>query len=159
MPSKPRPSSRRLSEAHAGIDVLRRLSEAFGRRRQQLAAAVGLTEQQWAVLEEVSTEHFMPTMFARRRESSAAAVSKILRQLKDKDLISVSVGKSDGRQRDYQLTGEGERIIAKLRAQRALAIEEVWLSLEPADLEAFTRVGSALAARLEAYATTPPTPT
>ena len=156
MPSKAHPSSKRLSAAHAGIDVLRRLSEAFGRRRQQLAAAVGLTEQQWAVLEEVSTEHFMPTMFARQRESSAAAVSKILRQLKDKDLISVSVGEDDARQRNYLLTAEGQRIIAELRRHRARAIDEVWLGLAPADLEAFTRVGSALAARLEAYATTPP---
>ena len=69
---------------HRAIECLQQLTAAFGQRRQQLAADVGLTEGQWAVLEEIATEHFMPSMFARARESSAAAVSKTLRQLSEK---------------------------------------------------------------------------
>src|SRR5688572_9901830 len=111
------------AETHAAIDTLRRLSEVFRQRRQQLAASVGLTEQQWSVLEEISTEHFMPSMFARQRESTAAAVSKILRQLLDKELVVVSLSAEDGRQRHYELTDAGRRSLGRLRAERERAID------------------------------------
>src|SRR5688572_13926862 len=86
------------------IEQLQRLADLFVQRREQLARAVGLTVQQWHVLEEISDEHFMPSMFARSRESSAAAVSKIIRQLLDKGLVAVAVDAKDGRVRRYTLT-------------------------------------------------------
>jgi DNA-binding MarR family transcriptional regulator len=130
------------------------LSELFQQRRAQLAHGVGLTEHQWSVLEEISTEHFMPTMFARRRESSPAAVSKTLRQLGGKGLISVRVSKADGRQRKYELTAKGRRVMSELRESRERAIRDVWLPLDGGDVARFTAFGTLLIERLEAYSTT-----
>jgi len=53
---------------------------------------VDLSDQQLGRFGEISSEHFMPSLFAKQRESSAAAVSKILRQLLGKDLVSVPPG-------------------------------------------------------------------
>jgi DNA-binding MarR family transcriptional regulator len=140
-----------LPDVHAAVACLGRLTELFRQRRQQLAASVGLTEQQWSVLDEIENEHFMPSMFARRRESSAAAVSKILRQLQDKELVVVSLSTSDGRQRNYELSPLGKRALDRLRAHRQHAISEVWLELDATELAAFTRFGNELTERLERY--------
>jgi len=142
------------ASVHAAIACLQRLTDVFQQRRVQLAQSVGLSEQQWAVLEEISNEHFMPSMFARSRASSAAAVSKILRQLVDKHLVRSKVDSDDGRQRRYELTAKGKAAMATLRQKREQAIQAVWTSLDGPALEAFTRFGDALTERLEAYATT-----
>jgi DNA-binding MarR family transcriptional regulator len=139
-------------EIHEAISCLRRLTEAFGKRRRQLALAAGLTEHQWRVLEEISSEHFMPSMFARSRESSPAAVSKTLRQLANKGLISASVSKADGRQRKYVLTARGRRTLDNLRLRREEAIAHVWVGLDARPLRTFTQFGNRLTQRLEEYA-------
>ena len=102
-------SSNQTNRVHGAIACLQRLAGLLAERRAQIARSVELTEQQWAVLEEISTEHFMPSLFAKQRESSAAAVSKILRQLLAKGLVSVQLGEEDGRQRRYELTAKGKR--------------------------------------------------
>lgn len=79
----------------------------------------------------------MPSMFARSRESSAAAVSKTLRQLADKGLVESSVASADGRQRKYQLTGKGKRTMTRLRQQREEAIEQVWAKFDEPSLKRF----------------------
>jgi DNA-binding MarR family transcriptional regulator len=145
-------SSTQASRIHAAIACLQRLTDLFAERRQQLARSVGLSEQQWAVLEEISSEHFMPSLFARQRESSAAAVSKILRQLLQKELVSVGLGAGDGRQRRYELTAKGKRCIEGLRREREVAIRTVWSGFDSAGLEAFSRFGTRLAQRLTSYA-------
>jgi 3-isopropylmalate/(R)-2-methylmalate dehydratase large subunit len=86
---------------HQAIVTLGRLTEAFRQRREQLARGAGITEHQWSVLEEISTEHFMPSMFAHRNASSPAAVSKVIAKLAEKGLIRVSLSRRDGRQRDF----------------------------------------------------------
>jgi DNA-binding MarR family transcriptional regulator len=139
-------------ELYQAIACLQRLADAFERRRTQLAGSVGLTEHQWAVLEEISSEHFMPSMFAKTRASTPAAVSKTIRQLVDKGLVSVSLSKSDGRQRDYVLTSQGKRAMAKLRHDRELAIRRIWLPLDRDRLRSFVAFGTALTERLEQYA-------
>lgn len=138
----------REGRVHRAIEVLGKLAELFRQRREQLAAEAGLTDQQWEVLEEISTDHFMPTMFAQKRESSAAAVSKIIRQLVDKSFVTVRVASGDARHRDYALTARGRRVIEGLRQSRAEAIERVWLPFPPADLDAFVTFGTTLASRL-----------
>jgi len=137
---------------HAAIACLQRLTDLFAERRQQLARSVDLSDQQWAVLEEISSEHFMPSLFAKQRESSAAAVSKILRQLLGKDLVSVRLGARDGRQRRYELTAKGKRCIEGLRREREAAIRAVWNAFDSGDLDAFTNFGARLAQRLTHYA-------
>ena len=104
------------------------------------------------VLEEISTEHFIPSLFARSRESSAAAVSKVLRQLLDKDLVRVSVSDADGRQRQYELSDAGKRTIDELRRERQRAIEAIWREMSEADLNTFNALSAALIARIERYA-------
>jgi DNA-binding MarR family transcriptional regulator len=140
-----------LADVHDAVACLGRLSEIFRQRRLELAASVGLTEQQWSVLDEIEQEHFMPSLFARRHDSSAAAVSKILRQLLDKELVVVSLSSSDGRQRNYELSAEGKRKLDRLREMRQHAIAEVWLEFSADELLAFTRFGNELIARLERY--------
>jgi DNA-binding MarR family transcriptional regulator len=140
-----------LGDVHGAVECLGRLTEVFRQRRQELAASVGLTEQQWSVLDEIEQADFMPSMFARRRESSPAAVSKILRQLQDKELVVVSLSSSDGRQRNYELSAEGKRALERLRERRQHAITEVWLKFDAASLGAFTRFGNELIERLERY--------
>src|SRR6187402_3093821 len=104
-----------LAEVHGAVECLGRLTEIFRQRRQELASSVGLTEQQWSVLDEIEQADFMPSMFARQRESSPAAVSKILRQLQDKELVVVSLNSSDGRQRNYELSARGKSTLERLR--------------------------------------------
>ena len=145
-------SNTELAEIHAAIDCLGRLSAAFGDRREQLAQSVGLTDHKWGVLEEISTEHFMPSMFARQRDSTPAAVSKTLRQLIDKGLVEVKLNKSDGRQRDYQLTRRGKRTMDELRDARARAIEQIWQKLDRDEVRNFTSFGNKLAQALVEHA-------
>ena len=111
-----------------------------------------MTVQQWRVLEEIGGENFMPSMFARERESSPAAVSKIIRQLLDKGLVAVSVSEADGRQRDYALTAAGRRVMERLRESRSRAVAAVWSGLDAARLADFTSFSSELINRLESYA-------
>jgi DNA-binding MarR family transcriptional regulator len=141
-----------VTDAHAAIECLARLAELYQARREQLAESVGLTDQQWGVLEEIATEHFMPSLFARRRASSPAAVSKMLRQVTDKGLVVVAIAKDDARQRKYSLTPKGKRVMESLRKSREDAIREVWLKLDGGDMRAFTAFGGALMTRLEDYA-------
>jgi len=140
-----------VSTVHRSIELLQRLSDLFQQRREQLAERVGLTEQQWRVLEEIATEHFIPSLFAKSRESSAAAVSKTLRQLLDKELVRVSVSADDGRQRRYELSAKGRRTMERLREHRQHAIDAIWLDLAEADLRSFNRLGAELIERLERY--------
>lgn len=127
------------------------MADLFALRREQLARSVGLTVQQWHVLEEISDEHFMPSMFARRRESSAAAVSKILRQLQDKKLIEVALDGSDGRVRRYTLSADGKQVMQQLRRNREAAITAVWGELNRESLQAFEKFAGELSDRLELY--------
>ncbi len=138
-----------LQTVHSAIAQLQRLTELFQKRRAQLAADVGLTEQQWGLLEEISSEHFMPSMFAKQRESSRAAVSKIIRQLVDKGLVWVSLAEQDARQRRYELTPKGRQVMTRLRKSRQTAIDRVWLTLDEKDVARFTRFADQLAEKLE----------
>jgi len=137
---------------HRSIEHLQRLTDLLGQRRGQLARRAGLTEQQWSVLEEISTEHFIPSLFARSQQSTAAAVSKVLRQLLDKDLVRVSVSETDGRQRQYELSSKGRQTIERLRGERERAIETIWSDLAQGDLQRFNALSAELIGRIERYA-------
>lgn len=139
------------AQIHRAIAQLQRLTELFQQRRAQLAKQVGLTEQQWLVMEEVSTEHFMPSMFARNQASSAAAVSKIIRQLIDKGMISVSISENDGRQREYELTPSGKRAMSALRQRRQEAINAIWVEFDSQKLSQFADTSELLISAIEAY--------
>lgn len=148
-------ANRRPAEAHtealSAIACLQRLTEVFQARREQLACDVGLTEHQWAVLEQTTSEHFMPSMFARSRRSSAAAVSKTLRQLIDKGLVSAAIDAKDGRQRHYELTAKGRKVMDQLRQSRSAAIRDVWLKFDEKRLRAFSEFAGELCEQLESY--------
>ena len=114
-----------------------------------------MTVQQWRVLEEVSTEHFLPSLFARERDCTPAAISKILRQLLGKRLIRAAISSKDGRQRRYQLTGEGCGVIEQLRDERRRAIRAVWSDLPSEEVTRFARFTVELGDRLERFADQP----
>src|SRR5215813_3958262 len=128
----------RTVDVHEAIGRLQRLAELFHQRRAQLAQGAGLTEPQWEILERIASEEFMPSLFARHRESSAPAVSRVIRQLLRKKLVTVSVSATDGRQRRYQLTARGQKTLEALRAIRRRAIDDVWMDLDPRALASFT---------------------
>ena len=142
----------RTTDVHEAIGRLQRLADLFHQRRTQLAQGAGLTEAQWEVLERIASEQFMPSLFARHRDSSPPAVSRIIRQLLRKRLITVSVSTTDGRQRRYQLTARGRKTLDALRGLRRLAIDTIWMDLDPRALAAFTDFSGELITRLEAYA-------
>ena len=141
-----------IEAVHRSIAHLQRLTDLFQERRAQLAKRVGLTEQQWRVLEEISTEHFIPSLFAKSQESSPAAVSKVLRQLLDKEVVRVSVSESDGRLRQYELTQKGQRTMERLRRHREHAIDAIWSDLPADELRRFHALSAELIARIERYA-------
>ena len=145
----------KTQEVEAAIGSLGRLTDLFQRRRTQLARGVGLTVQQWRVLEEVSTEHFLPSLFARERECTPAAISKTLRQLLGKKLIRAAISPKDGRQRCYQLTSEGQRVVEKLRGERRQAIRAIWSDLPSEEVTRFARFAGELGDRLEQFAFQP----
>lgn len=142
----------KMSDIHGAIEQLRVLADVFERRREALARNAGLTIEQWRVLEEIASEHFIPSMFARSRDSSPAAVSKILRQVLDQGLVSVTIASSDRRQRTYALTAAGKRALEELRSSRHAAIDAIWKDLPAPELSAFRKFARKLAARIEAYA-------
>lgn len=139
------------ADALRAIGCLQQLAELFAARREQLAATVELTEHQWAVLEQTTREHFMPSMFARSRQSSAAAVSKTLRQLIEKGLVRASIDVNDGRQRHYELTPKGRRVMEQLHQSRELAVRDIWMKFEPKRLRAFAEFATELSERLETF--------
>ena len=142
---------RRARALRVAIEGLQRLSDGFEQRREQLAREVGLSVPQWRVLEEVASEDFMPSLFARRRDCSPAAVSKTLRPLVAGGLIRASISREDARRRSYDLTARGRRALERLRSSRQRAIESIWSDLSLAELEGFARFSERLAERLEDY--------
>ena len=59
---------------HRAIETLQKLSDLVAERREEIARDAGLTVPQWRLLEEVATEHFMPSLFARRRAVSTTRI-------------------------------------------------------------------------------------
>ena len=145
-------SSRKRQAMWAAIGQLGRLTDLTERRRQQLARAVGLNPPQWRVLEEIASEDFMPSLFARSQACAPAAVSRTLRQLLDRGLVAVEIAPEDARRRSYALTGDGARVIGELRRARERAVDAVWSSLPQTEVEDFARFAGELADRLEAWA-------
>ena len=94
----------------------------------------------------------MPSMFARSRETSAASVSRTLRQLLEHELVSVAIASADARQREYRVTARGRRVLSKLRERRREALETVWSGFSRKELREFARFAEVLADRIEAYA-------
>jgi DNA-binding MarR family transcriptional regulator len=135
----------------AAIESLQRLTDLFRERRLQLAGAIGLSEAQWRLLEEIAGNGFMPSMFARRQDCSPAAVSRTLRQLQDRELIAARIAPTDARQRIYSLTAAGRRMLERLNRERAQAIETIWEPISASELERFTRFATRLGDDLEAY--------
>jgi len=134
------------------ITSLQRLCEVFALRRRQLAADAGLTEAQWRLLEEIAEEEFMPSLFARRRDCTAAAVSRGLRSLLDRELVTATIAPGDGRQRIYRLTRSGRSALSKLRRGRERAIAAVWEDLDAPALRRFSAFADELTGHLERYA-------
>jgi DNA-binding MarR family transcriptional regulator len=136
---------------HEAIAALQRLADLFNERREEIAREAGLSVRQWRILEEIATEHFMPSMFAERGSVTPAAVSKLVRGLLERDLIRASIATGDRRQRRYAVTAAGRKLLDRVRLTRQAAIDAVWSDLPAADLLRFAKFGQELGDRLEAY--------
>jgi DNA-binding MarR family transcriptional regulator len=134
------------------LAALQRLADAFAHRRSQLAQSAGLSEAQWRVLEQIAAEDFMPSLFARRRARSPAAVSKVIRQLLDQKLIAVKIAEGDARQRRYSLSAAGRAAMETVRRDRERALARIWADFEPAPLARFAAFATELAERMESHA-------
>lgn len=143
--------SSRKESVHRAITALQRLSDLFSERRAQLAKQAGLSVPQWRLMEEIATDHFMPSLFAARRCVTPAAISKLVRSLLEADLIKVGIAAQDRRQRTYQLTASGRRTLERVRASRQRAIDDIWSDISAAELDRFAGFGSRLSERLEGY--------
>ena len=133
------------------LEALQRVSEAFSRRRAQLARGAGLTEAQWRVLEQIAAEDFMPSLFARRQEQTPAAVSKLIRQLLDRGLVEVSISSGDARQRRYAPSAAGRQAMEIVRKDRQRAVDRIWSELDARALADFAAFAGDLAERMEHY--------
>jgi len=139
-------------EVRRAIAALQKLSDLLAQRRAQLAQEAGLTEQQWRLLEEIAAPGFLPSLFARRSDVTPAAVSKVLRQLLEKDLVAVAISEQDARQRDYTPTARGRKALARIESARQDAVRTIWSALAPRDVSQFADLSETLATRLESYA-------
>ena len=139
------------NDLHGAIAGLGRLTDLFQERRRRLAREAGLSEAQWRLLEEIAGEEFMPSLFARRRACTPAAISRTLRGLLEQGLVSVEISAADARQRVYRLTPRGRAILEQLEASRARAIAAVWSQFTPDELAGFRGFTSALCDSLERY--------
>lgn len=144
-------ATHRQARTERTIEALQGLVEVFEDRRASLARSAGLSPSQWQVLEQVGQDDFMPSLFARRRDVSPAAVSRTLRQLLDARLVDVHISPRDARQRLYRLTRKGRKALDAVHEERAQAITAVWDSLSEADLTRFERLCRNLAGRLHDY--------
>ena len=143
------PRTNPLPDTHAAVARLQALTDLVATRRRQLAAEADLTETQWRALEEISTEHFLPSLFARRRDCSAAAISRTLRQLQELGLVRVRRGDTDGRERHYSLTAAGRQRLDRIRTARHHALASAWSNIPADDIAAFVRFADPLIQRLE----------
>ncbi|MCP5060326.1 MAG: winged helix-turn-helix transcriptional regulator [bacterium] len=131
---------------------LQELADLFAWRRSQLAAEAGLRESEWRMLEEVESEHFLPSLFARERACTPAAVSKTLRALQEAGLVRARIDSEDGRRRRYSLTAAGGRRLRALRTAREEALRVIWSDLPERELARFARFSEGLVDRLRSYA-------
>ena len=141
----------RVARIQTTIEALQGLVEVFEDRRESVARAAGLSPTQWQMLEQVGRDDFMPSLFARRREVSPAAVSRTLRQLLDQRLADVQISPRDARQRLYRVTEKGRKALDAVRRERQRAIEAVWETLSDADLTRFGKLSLELTERLRDY--------
>ena len=133
------------------IESLQGLVEIFEDRRESLARAAGLSATQWQLLEQVSRDDFMPSLFARRRDVSPTAVSRTLRRLLDRQLVDVQISPRDARQRLYRVTAKGRKALDAVHEERERAIHAVWEALSDADLTRFEKLARGLTERLRSY--------
>ena len=141
----------RAERVARAIETLQALVEVFEDRRESLARVAALSPGQWQVLEEVAHDDFMPSLFARRRAVSAAAISRTLRQLLDLGLVEVSISPRDARQRLYRLSTKGRRVLDAVHVEREKAVSRVWKALSDTDLRQFERIARGLTERLRRY--------
>ena len=104
------------------------------------------------MLEEIAAPGFLPSLFARRAETTPAAVSKVLRQLLDRGLVVASIAEADARQRRYELTADGRWALARIEAAREDAVRAVWRPFGARDIRRFAELADKLSALLEAHA-------
>jgi DNA-binding MarR family transcriptional regulator len=71
--------------------------------------------------------------------------------LQERELVTAGISSEDARQRVYELTGEGRRLLKRLNRKRGEAIEAIWEPFGAAELERFTSFATRLSDGLEEH--------
>lgn len=119
-------------------ELARALSFAIGRvNRRMLAASEALGQGQLNALATVlRVGPIRPGDLAQREFVSAPTMTRTLRDLEDKGLVSRVDDPADGRSILVSATEEGEHEVLRARSARAEILEELIGQLDPADREA-----------------------
>lgn len=127
------------------------LANQLVRRGDELAAAAGLTTQQWLVLLHVAgdpnfpsragraTTPVLPSEIARVRGVSRATVSAVVAALRRRGLITDAPDPADGRRRQLALTDRGAEAIAQIQPLRRAANQRLLAAVAPAARAQFLR--------------------
>lgn len=119
-------------------DLARALSIAIGRvNRRMLAATEALGQGQLnALVTVLRAGPIRPGDLAQREFVSAPTMTRTLRDLEEKGLVSRVDDPADGRSILVSATEEGEHEVLRARSARAEILEELIEQLEPADRDA-----------------------
>jgi DNA-binding MarR family transcriptional regulator len=126
------------------------LSNHLTRRGESLAAAAGLTTQQWLVLLQVARDPNFPRApddkdvlasdIAAHRGVSRATVSVALSELKRRNYVRETVGAKDARRRVLAITAKGRAVLASIEPSRRAANRRLLRSISASDRARFLRM-------------------
>lgn len=95
---------------------LSRLSKITQQRLEEELAAHGMTRLKWCVMSSIAWEQICtPSELATHIGINRPAVSRVLVQLRQENLITQSFSESDGRSRQIQLTEQGFEMLRLCR--------------------------------------------
>jgi DNA-binding MarR family transcriptional regulator len=127
-----------MPEPTSSTDLARALSFAIGRaNRRMLAASEGLGQGHLNALATIfRVGAIRPGDLAQREFVSAPTMTRTLRDLEDRGLVSREDDPADGRSILVSITEEGEHEVLRARSARADIIEGLIEQLDPDDRQA-----------------------
>lgn len=133
------------ADLHPFVATLRRFNRFYTRKigileDGYLNSSYSLTEAH-VLYELANGEHITATQLCHKLGLDAGYMSRLLRRLQNRDLLTKTVSENDGRQYLLSLTSEGQRIFAELNAG---ADEAVATLLQPQSPETLKRMVHAI---------------
>jgi DNA-binding MarR family transcriptional regulator len=133
------------------------LNFLMGKATQRIYVAEGLTSHQWKVLSVLHRFAPMPAFeIAKWVTLDKAAISRAVRQLRDKGLASRKLQDSDARTVDIMLTTKGARLYERMTADTAELQKRLFADADPDDTERFFSLIEDVEIRLRSELGLPP---